>query len=245
MPRVGGHARARDATWRGARVWLLAALGVAACTGNPVEEMAWVPDGPGPSSATDPGDPGDPDPEPCDDVCASSPSACHEPSGVCEDGFCNYPPRLAGERCDESCEGTGFCDGSGNCICSSGGCEESCTAGPNATAECDAAGQCVRACEEPWENCDGDWSNGCEIPVGITGVCDASGLNLDGGCFTAYCGQSDAPDAHDFGTYYCVSCSTCNVPSAGMCRWCNRETGNWYGADSCGCGDHLDLACQP
>jgi hypothetical protein len=233
----------RSARQTGTGLGIALGLSMAACGGHPVEDMSWMPDGPQPSSQSDPS--GEVEPEPCDDVCANPPSECHEPTGTCEDSFCSYPPKLAGEICEEDCVGGGFCDASGNCICTSNACEATCTAGPNATATCDAEGECVRTCDAPWENCDGDWSNGCEVPVGITGVCDAGGLNLDGGCFTAYCGQSAAPDTHNFDTYYCVSCSTCNAPSAGMCRWCNRDTGNWYGAESCDCGGHLDLACDP
>lgn len=185
------------------------------------------------------------EPEPCDEGCVHPPSECHAPSGTCEDGFCQYAPMLAGEVCDEGCEGGGFCDAMGNCICTTNACDVTCTAGPNATAVCEANGECTRACEPPWENCDGDWSNGCEVPVGVTGVCDAGGLTADGGCWTAFCGESQAAEAHNFEHYYCVSCSTCNVPAEGMCRWCNRDTGNWYAADACSCGEHEDLACMP
>jgi hypothetical protein len=189
--------------------------------------------------------PGD-EPEGCDGGCVDLPSDCHVAPGTCEEGSCRYTPKLAGEVCETGCEAGGFCDASGNCICTDRACDATCTAGPNATATCSPNGECIRSCESPWENCDGDWANGCEVPVGMPGVCDLDGLNLDDGCWTAYCGQSAGGDAYDFGTYYCVSCSTCNAPADGMCRWCNRETGRWYATESCSCSEeHLDLACDP
>jgi hypothetical protein len=238
------HARSRFAL-----VLACLAVGSGACGGEDTVEgstaMGTSPgqtdDGPTHSDSAP-----EPEPETCDEGCVAPPSQCHASTGTCEEGLCHYAPVLAGEICDEGCVGGGFCDASGTCICTSNACEVTCTAGPNATAVCDESGECIRTCESPWENCDGDWSNGCEVPVGVTGVCDLGGLNLDGGCWTAFCGQSDGPDAFDFGSYYCVSCSSCNVPSAGMCRWCNRDTGNWHQAESCTCSaEHLDLACEP
>jgi hypothetical protein len=247
MARAVGPAR-RFTRLAGALGVLAIATGsaVGACNGEEAVEgstsLAGTSAGHGDGSDDDDG----PEPHSCEEGCASPPSDCHAETGTCEDGSCRYAPKLAGEVCDEGCVGGGFCDATGSCICTNDACDVTCTAGPNATATCDDDGECIRGCEAPWENCDGDWSNGCEVPVGVTGVCDLGGLNLDGGCWTAYCGQSDGPDTHDFGTYYCVSCSTCNVPAAGMCRWCNRETGNWYAAESCSCSDeHLDLACAP
>jgi hypothetical protein len=246
MPRRLGwtarSARRRRTGLTGGALLTLATLGAPGCSDEESVEGSSASLGPGPDDGASDG-PG-PEPETCDGGCQSPPSDCHD-SGTCEDGFCHYPTKLAGEVCHDGCVGGGFCDASGNCLCTSNPCEAECTAGPNATAHCDESGECIRACESPFENCDGDWSNGCEVPVGVTGVCNLGGLD-DDGCWTAYCGSSDAPDAHDFGTYYCVSCSTCNTPSNGMCRWCNRETGSWYPAESCSCSaEHLDFACEP
>jgi hypothetical protein len=146
------------------------------------------------------------DPLPCEAANASG--------GVCMAGLC------MGLSCDP---GWGNCNGDwldgcelpvvddANC----GECGIPCEAGPNSTASCNA-GICEQACEAPWANCDGDWSNGCEIPEGVANQCDVNGLN-SGGCWTPYCGQSDAAEAVNFGTWFCFECSTCHVPSGGSC----------------------------
>lgn len=180
---------------------------------------------------------------PCDAGCDVAPGDCYEEVGTCEDGVCSYPPKLAGEPCADDCEAGGFCDASGQCICSAGGCEDTCTAGEHATASCDDAGRCVRTCEAPWDNCDGDWSNGCEVPVGIPGVCDAAGLNMQTGCWTAWCGASEAPETFNFETYYCADCPTCRE-EAGQFMWCNHDTGQWYPSEPGTCdAAYLDVAC--
>lgn len=121
------------------------------------------------------------------------------------------------------------------------GCGDACSGAANATASC-SAGACQYACQAPHENCDGDWANGCEVPVGVEHQCSQSGLDPNG-CWTAYCGNSGAGDATNFGTYYCMDCPTCRAPSAGNCQWCNHTTGTFYDQAACFCGTFEDLAC--
>lgn len=162
--------------------------------------------------------------------------------GTCVDGVCT------GVSCDP---GWGDCDGDPSTGCEAaltsadhcGNCGAPCTAGDNATADC-STGTCERTCDSPYENCDGDWQNGCEIPTGIPNQCDINGLNPDDGCWTAYCGQSADPDAVNFGTWYCFECTTCHVPAAGSCQWCSHADGRWYPAEAdCACGAYEDLTC--
>lgn len=150
--------------------------------------------------------------------------------GGCMAGFadCNGDP---GDGCEVEL-GT-----DANC----GGCGDACSGGAHATASC-SGGACQYACDAPWENCDGDWGNGCEIPVGVEHQCSASGIDPNG-CWTAYCGASGDPDAANFGTYFCMDCATCRVPSAGQCQWCDHASGVFYPADACACGAYEDLAC--
>lgn len=122
-------------------------------------------------------------------------------------------------------------------------CESTCIAGPNATAACDTEGNCVLTCEAPFEDCDGDPTNGCEVPVGMTAQCSQDGLDPDG-CWTPYCGRSTAANATNFGTYHCVSCETCREPGADQCSWCDQATGTWFPTDTgCACGDWLGDVC--
>ncbi len=124
-------------------------------------------------------------------------------------------------------------------------CATTCIAGPHATAACDADDTCVITCEAPWEDCDGDPTTGCEVPVGMTAQCSQAGLDPEG-CWTPYCGESTAANATNFGTYFCVSCETCREPGADQCSWCDQATGTWYPADAgCACGDWLGDVCSP
>jgi cysteine-rich repeat protein len=121
-----------------------------------------------------------------------------------------------------------------------------CPARPNTTYTCPGA-ICTYACIAPWEDCDGDMTNGCEIPTGIPNQCDALGLNPVDGCWTAHCGPAPGgdPDVWDFGTWYCYECSNCHVPAAGECQWCDHATGVWFPPDVCSCGSFEDLVCEP
>jgi hypothetical protein len=121
------------------------------------------------------------------------------------------------------------------------GCGDACSGAANATASCQA-GACQYQCQAPYENCDGNWANGCEVPVGVEHSCSATGLDPSG-CWTPYCGNSGSPNATNFGTYYCMDCATCRVPAAGQCQWCNHTTGLFYPQEVCGCGSYEDLAC--
>jgi len=126
-------------------------------------------------------------------------------------------------------------------------CAEICMPGPHATAAaCDEADACISTCEPPWQDCDGDPANGCEVPVGVAHQCDAEGLDPVEGCWTAWCGASESVDAVNFGTYYCIDCVTCQEPTAGMCRWCDHGTGHWYTAAVCECSpEGLGAICGP
>jgi hypothetical protein len=182
----------------------------------------------------------------CDEACESPPGECYLAPGNCIDDGCVYDPALAGTPCLGDCKGGGHCDAAGMCICGApDDCASTCLPGPNMDAACDEAGMCIRSCQAPYDDCDGDPSNGCEVPVGVPHQCDLSGLNPDGGCWTAYCGSAAGDGVFDFGTYHCVDCSTCGTTDGGQCHWCNHDTGNWFPAEACECGTYLDAVCGP
>ncbi len=125
-------------------------------------------------------------------------------------------------------------------------CEDICVPGPHtATAMCNELDECVIECEPPWQDCDGVVANGCEVPVGVAHQCDAEGLDPVEGCWTAYCGSSEAEGVTNFGTYYCMDCITCQQPTSGNCRWCDHGTGLFYPPASCECGPDLGAVCAP
>lgn len=173
-------------------------------------------------------------------VCYGVDMDCGE--GQCVDGQCSggggdCPAGTADCNLDpmDGCEvplGT-------NTDCSA--CGDACGSAANATGSCNA-GACDYQCQAPWENCDGDWANGCEVPEGVEHSCSQSGIDPNG-CWTAYCGNSADPDATNFGSYYCIDCATCRVPSSGQCQWCNHTTGLFYPQEVCACGAYEDLAC--
>lgn len=126
-------------------------------------------------------------------------------------------------------------------------CDSVCIAGAHvASATCDETGTCVLVCQPPWQDCDGEIANGCEVPVGVAHQCSVSGLDPVQGCWTAYCGSSESTSAVNFGSYYCIDCITCEYPTGTSCRWCNHATGQWYPAEpDCACGDSLGAVCAP
>lgn len=164
--------------------------------------------------------------------------------GVCADGGCVYSPAGAEVLCDDgdACTEDDGCDGAGGCHGVVIDCER-----PHAGGGACAAGVCQDfECVAPWENCDGNWDNGCEVPTGVANQCDVNGLNPDGGCWTAYCGQSADPKARNFaGSFFCYDCSTCHTPEPGLWQWCNHSTGNWYASEAGSCGNFEDLVCGP
>lgn len=156
---------------------------------------------------------------------------------TCDDGFadCNNDPQ-------DGCEvQLGTLD---NC----GGCGDACASGPNVASVGCNAGACEASCEAPFEDCDDDLSNGCEIPTGIPNQCDADGLNPDG-CWTAHCGSSSNADARNFGSWYCFECTNCQPTTPGMVHWCSHSSGLWFPDNEGECTvdavDYTDLVCAP
>lgn len=151
----------------------------------------------------------------------------------CVPGFADCNGDMMGDGCEVELGTDSDC----------GGCGDTCAGGPHADGTC-MGGSCQFQCQSPWENCDGDWGNGCEIPTGVAHACDATGINQTNGCWTAYCGNSADPDATNFGTFYCMDCATCRSPAGGQCQWCDHTSGTFYPADACACGGYEDLACS-
>ena len=189
-------------------------------------------------STTDPTDTG-----PACNGCDAPPGPCYEAAGECVDGECVYLPRPQGAPCDDddACTSGESCDGGGAC---GGGALKDC-ARPNTTGGKCSAGACGGwKCVDPWEDCDNDMANGCEVPTGVANQCDQSGLTT-AGCWTAYCGALNDPKAKNFGAFYCYACSTCNTPSPGKWQWCNQATGQWYTPADGACGSWEDKVCVP
>ncbi len=179
----------------------------------------------------------------CGGPCMDPPGACYDPVGECVGGTCVYAPTPAGILCDDqdACTTGEKCDGGGTC---GGGVTKEC-ARPHTTGGKCVAGTCQGwKCVDPYEDCDNDMANGCEVPTGVANQCDAGGLNPNG-CWTAYCGALNDAKAKNFGTYYCYDCANCNTPSPGQWQWCNHSNGQWYPPAAGNCGANEDLICAP
>lgn len=142
---------------------------------------------------------------------------------VCPAGFadCNGD---TGDGCETSITTAQHC----------GGCKSTCGSVANGSAAC-VNGKCAVKCTAPYQDCDGKYDNGCEIPVGQANACDRSGLAAFSGskppCGTPYCGSAAASDAvTSFGSWHCSFCDHCYVFGNGgsYCLY-SSGTGNFSG----------------
>lgn len=198
-------------------------------------------EGDGPSETTQ-------GPQSCDDGCESPPSDCYQPVGECIDEQCEYTPKAEGVACDDgdACtQGEETCDGAGSCVAAE---TLSCDR-PNAENGSCVEGECQGwTCIAPYENCDGDWENGCEIPTGLPNSCNNTGMTEEGACGTAYCGTEIGPNIVNFANenYRCVMCSNCYSPEEGSVAWCNQSTGSWWPTEAGDCPAAYEQAtCEP
>lgn len=183
----------------------------------------------------------------CAAGCTRPPNDCYATPGECVDGECQYAFSDQGTPCDDGdlCSEGDTCDGAGSC-------------NPGEMLECDRPnaenGACVDgecqgwSCVAPYENCDGDWANGCEIPTGVANACNDDGISEEGACGTAYCGTMVGPTVVNFpaGNYRCVMCSNCTEFVEGQTSWCNQNTGHWWPAEPGNCPSSYEHAvCGP
>jgi hypothetical protein len=115
----------------------------------------------------------------------------------------------------EDCNGdsTDGCETSITTAQHCGGCKNSCGSVANGSPAC-VNGKCAVKCTAPYQDCDGKYENGCEIPVGQANACDRGGLAAFSGstppCGTPYCGSATASAAvANFGSWYCRFCDHC------------------------------------
>jgi hypothetical protein len=167
---------------------------------------------------------------------------------------CSAPNATGGSCSEGACSGYVCTPGWGNCNrswddgCESslasdplhcGSCPRACRVPPNAVAICQG-GRCGFECAAPYEDCNGDPADGCEIPVGRPNSCDRDGLTefttaakATPGCGTPYCGPSSSGDktAESFFSWHCEFCQHCQLFDDGG-AWCIASTGK-FSADRC------------
>jgi hypothetical protein len=166
-------------------------------------------------------------------------SAPNTTQGTCREGACTgYVCTPGWDDCngywDDGCESQLASDPK-HC----GTCLRACPEPPNTVATCED-GKCGFRCAPPYEDCNGDPSDGCEIPAGRPNSCDRQGLTefttaakATPGCGTPYCGPSSSSDktAESFVTWHCKFCKHCQLFDDGG-AWCIGTTGE-FSAERC------------
>jgi hypothetical protein len=186
----------------------------------------------------------------CAGGCMVAPNSCYLAPGSCVQNNCQFQPKSAGEWCtdNDECTSDDSCDGAGNCRGTAMNCDRD-----NATGGTCTDGVCGGwSCEGDWRNCDDNWSNGCEILVGVANTCDLiNGMNSSTGCGTAWCGSSSSWYATNYGNnWYCIACQNCHEEPDDWVAWCNIQTptGLWYTAQhepGGSCNNWDDQVCGP
>lgn len=191
--------------------------------------------------------------------CYGTPVTCSAPNasgGTCVAGACEgftCDPDWADCNADwsDGCE-TDTSSDPGHC----GGCQNACatTTGANTTGGCEG-GQCTVTCVDPYEDCNNDLSDGCEIPTGVANSCDKDGLTVFSsakgatpGCGTPHCGAGKSGyGVKSFGTWHCSFCSHCKLFDDGY-AWCLPSLGRFSAQrcqDCCKPGDpKFPQVCQ-
>lgn len=192
--------------------------------------------------------------------CLGEPIVCtvEHGMGTCIDDGCGAPLECDAGWSDCDADPSNGCEAQLGTNDHCGGCNMPCTAGPHTESASCEDNACVVTCEDPWEDCNGDAADGCEIPTGIPNQCDADGLNPDNGCWTAHCGNSSNADAVNFDSWFCFECTNCRVVGETDCQWCSHSTGRGFPTNSCSCEDdptdclcvvdevnYLELVCAP
>ena len=179
-------------------------------------------------------------------------SRANTTGGTCVAGVCQ------GYQCTS---GYGNCNSTWNDGCEMkltstahcGKCGVKCGSVSHGTPSC-SGGKCViGSCSSPYKDCDGKYSTGCEIPVGVANGCSKSGVTYAGsgsptGCGTPWCGKSSKSGAVNFSGWTCVFCTKCHYFPDGW-SWClfsGSNTGKFSSArcSSCCNSSYKDLVCR-
>lgn len=173
--------------------------------------------------------------------CGACGSACYDLTGLhgtqaCVNGKCQYSCEEGWANCDgdwsNGCE-VDLTSDVHNC----GACGNDCTR-PHTVSQC-VDGQCSFECEVGWGNCDGDWSNGCEVDL-------SNHLNADCTCETGWADcNNDLSDGCEVNVLEdesnCGSCGNACAPGEfcinGVCGTCTSDAdcddGNPCTEDKC------------
>jgi hypothetical protein len=160
--------------------------------------------------------------------CGGCGVTCTDPQ-FCYDGDCvtDCPGGL--DRCSGSCVDT--TSDPAHC----GGCNTTCTAA-NAITNCQSSACVIESCENGYADCDGSYTNGCEILLGTTANC--------GGCGDA-CVFDNAQASCEAGACVIDRCDTgygdCNANTADGCE-SPLNTDAHCGSCTTSCGD--DERCE-
>lgn len=181
------------------------------------------------------------------DTCPAG-MACVE-DGDCSSGECREEDGVCAVVC---AAGSGDCDNDNECETNTaldpehcGGCNQPCEL-DNAVTQCVAGGCEILECEEPYDDCDGDPSNGCEVNLETDpencGVCFNACIDINGDptCDAGQCGiecVSGFEDCDDELANGCEKDTGRDVNNCGECDYpCPEEEGKTAFCDAGGCG---------
>lgn len=142
----------------------------------------------------------------------------------CEKGWGNCN-KTWDDGCEKKLDTVQFC----------GSCTNACGSVAHGSPSC-AGGKCVATCNQPYQDCDKSYGNGCERKVGVPNTCNRQGMASWSGstppCGTPHCGSSTSKDAANFGSWYCLFCSHCQKKPNGYYAWCLKSYG-YFSPDNC------------
>jgi hypothetical protein len=184
-------------------------------------------------------------------------SPCYTTPGTCVGGNCVYAAKASGEPCTlaDKCIKDTACDGQGACTGTTIDCKDSAHHVQGGTC---VGGVCQNlVCVDPWKDCDGDTSNGCEIPASVADRCNSTGIPTSGTpCGTAHCGDSGGTYNFPSKHFHCHICSHAHKFTSTTCSWClgpsSGGTGNYSSAKCpisgtgacCNSGTAYDKVCN-
>ncbi|KAG0626111.1 hypothetical protein M758_2G103000 [Ceratodon purpureus] len=169
---------------------------------------------------------------------------------ACSAGKCQYSCKAPFLNCDSDWKTGCEVDGSkdvNNC----GACGSKCIAPPYATATC-TGGKCVYICKPGWSNCDGDWTNGCEVDIGKdANNCAACGTkckdmpNAVTKCNGGKCEYSCKPGFSNCDGDWTNGCESSTGTDTSNCGACGTKCKDMPNAVTKCNGGKCEYSCKP
>ena len=143
----------------------------------------------------------------------------------CSGGKCGFSCNAPYQNCDNSW-GNGCEVDTSKDVNNCGACGTKCISPPNASASC-SSGKCVYTCKPGYKNCDGQWSNGCEVDTtqnsnncGACGTCCIAPPNASAKCYLGTCQYTCNPGWKNCDGKWQNGCETDTTKDTNNCGGC-------------------------